>query len=236
LHVLETVTSSEKSLRLQLQLDGFAVIPELIDTEECSMLAARLDELQATGAGSRTLLELNWCRVLAGKLHHNVTIDAVLPSGAVAIQCNYFDKSPGKNWLVALHQDLSVPVQGRVASAACSGWSEKEGQIYVQPPAAVLEQFLAVRIHVDPCSTESGALRVVPGSHRAGRLNAPQVEKLREERGETVVPVLRGGALLMRPLLLHASSKSSAIRPRRVLHFVFGPPRPSEGLTWRHAV
>jgi Phytanoyl-CoA dioxygenase (PhyH) len=236
LQVLEPVTISEETLRVQLELDGFAVIPELIDDEECSTLAARLDELQTAAPGSRIFLELDWCRALAGKLRHSAAIDEVLPSDAVAIQCNYFDKSSGKNWLAALHQDLSVPVQNRAASAACSGWSEKEGQIYVQPPSAALEQLLAVRIHVDPCPTESGALRVVPGSHRAGRLNGAQAEKLRAQRGETVVPVLRGGALLMRPLLLHASSKSSAVRPRRVLHFVFGPTQLPEGLAWRYTV
>jgi hypothetical protein len=46
------------------------------------------------------------------------------------------------------------------------------------------------------------------------------------------VSVPRGGAMLMRPLLLHASSKAAADIPRRVLHFVFGPAQLPEGLRW----
>jgi hypothetical protein len=40
----------------------------------------------------------------------------------------------------------------------------------------------------------------------------------------------------MRPLLLHASSKATSPVPRRVLHFVFGPPTLPLGLEWRWAV
>ena len=46
------------------------------------------------------------------------------------------------------------------------------------------------------------------------------------------VPTKRGDALLMRPLVLHASSKSSGSSLRRVLHFVFGPEVLPYGLAW----
>jgi len=141
-----------------------------------------------------------------------------------------------KSWLVALHQDLSISVKARVDGPECSGWSEKEGQVYVQPPVSVLEQLVAVRVHLDECSIESGALRVVPKSHVEGRLNKEQAEALRSQNGEVVVSVVRGGVLVMRPLLLHASSKATSLNPRRVLHFVFGPPALPLGLVWRWAV
>jgi ectoine hydroxylase-related dioxygenase (phytanoyl-CoA dioxygenase family) len=118
----------------------------------------------------------------------------------------------------------------------CSGWSEKEGRVYVQPPISVLEQLVAIRAHLDDCSEESGALRVVPKSHLEGRLNREQAEVLRSQNGEVVAPVRRGGVLVMRPLLLHASSKATSLTPRRVLHFVFGPPSLPLGLVWRWAV
>lgn len=74
--------------------------------------------------------------------------------------------------------------------------------------------------------------RVVPGSHRLGRLIPAQASLVREIRGDCPVPVAAGGVMLMRPLLLHASSKASIDSPRRVLHFVFGPPTLAEGLNW----
>jgi ectoine hydroxylase-related dioxygenase (phytanoyl-CoA dioxygenase family) len=190
----------------------------------------------ASGAGSRRLLDEAWCAHLAGALRGDARIRSLLPRNAVAVQCTLFDKSPTKNWLVTLHQDLSIPVSSRVDSPECSGWSEKEGQLYVQPPVSVLERLVAVRVHLDDCPAESGALRVVPHSHTEGRIDPTQAEALRQQQGETVVPIAQGGVLVIRPLILHASSKATSQTPRRVLHFVFGPPKLPLGLEWRWAV
>jgi hypothetical protein len=46
----------------------------------------------------------------------------------------------------------------------------------------------------------AGKLCVVLGSHAFGRLDRVRTEGLRKERGEIVVPVARGGALVMRPM------------------------------------
>jgi ectoine hydroxylase-related dioxygenase (phytanoyl-CoA dioxygenase family) len=91
---------------------------------------------------------------------------------------------------------------------------------------------LAVRIHLDGCDAGNGALRVVPGSHRLGRLTPAAALNVRAGQSEALVAVPRGGAMLMKPLLLHASSKASADNPRRVLHFVFGPAKLPGHLRW----
>lgn len=220
----------------RLAADGFAVVPGAIDDAKCDLLASYLHSFEPIGAGSRTLLRQHWCVELAGDLRRHPIIGNLLPHDAVAVQCTLFDKSPGKNWLVSLHQDLSVPVKSRVESAECSGWSEKEGQVYVQPPVDVLEQIVAVRVHVDPCPPQSAPLRLVPGSHAFGRPDMARTDELRKALGELVVPMPRGGALLMRPMILHASPKASHPRPRRVLHFVFAPAHLPLGLAWQWAV
>src|SRR5260221_14552741 len=126
-------------------------------------------------------------------------------------------------WLVAPHQDLSIPVRAGVVHQSLGAWSEKEGELYVQPPVELLNTLLAVRIHVDDCRRENGPLRVVPGSHRHGKLRAATAVELRSDRGEEVCVAKSGDALLMRPLLLHASSKAQSPSRRRVLHVLFGP-------------
>jgi hypothetical protein len=160
----------------------------------------------------------------------------ILAPAAVAVQCTLFEKSPGNNWLVCLHQDLSIPVQERVVDTELRGWSTKEGALFVQPPVSVLESLVALRVHLDDCGPESGALRLVPASHRFGRLDAKRAAALRDECGEVTAEVKRGGVLAMRPLLLHASSKAVVPSFRRVLHFVFGPPALPRGLHWALAV
>jgi Phytanoyl-CoA dioxygenase (PhyH) len=220
----------------QFKKDGYFVIPSVIDAVLNRRLGAFVGGLANGGAGSRRVLDEAWCTHLAGALRGDARVRSLLPRNAVAVQCTLFDKSPTKNWLVALHQDLSIPVRDRVDGPECSGWSEKEGQLYVQPPVKVLEQLVAVRVHIDDCTVESGALRVVPKSHSEGRLSKEQAEALRSQYGETLVPVGRGGALVIQPMLLHASSKATSLASRRVLHFVFGPPSLPLGLEWRWAV
>ena len=220
----------------EFERQGFVVVPDLIDNATCAEVACTLEKRHLAGAGTRKLLDEPWCVALATELKRSSALRPLLPQDSVATQCTLFEKSPKSNWLVALHQDLSIPVKSRVASFACSGWSEKEGALFVQPPTELLEQLVAVRLHIDPCPPQSGPLRVVPGSHRFGRLLQTQYQAIRMQFGERLVPASRRAALLLRPLLLHASSKLEGGSSRRILHFLFGPQTLPEGLTWQHAI
>jgi ectoine hydroxylase-related dioxygenase (phytanoyl-CoA dioxygenase family) len=213
----------------QLSDAGYSVMPELIGHDDICDL---IHNLPVSGAGMRRILDTPWCATLAGRIARDQRISGVLPESPVAVQCTLFSKSTEANWLVPLHQDLSIPVAERVNSEQCSGWSEKEGELFMQPPVCVLEQLLTIRLHLEDCDEQNGALRVVPGSHRLGRLNSSESHQERAQQGTVVVSVPSGGAMLMRPLLLHASSKANVDRPRRVLHFVFGPQHLPAGLRW----
>lgn len=162
-------------------------------------------------------------------------LSVLLGGSRTAIQCTYFAKVASRNWLVALHQDLSIPVAERVADAPCKAWSEKEGGWFCQPPTEFLTQLVAVRVHLDDSTDANGPLRIVPGSHRLGRIAAPEVAQHRRNLGEVACVAPRRGAVAMRPLVLHASSKSISNAPRRVLHYVFGPAELPWGLKWRNA-
>jgi ectoine hydroxylase-related dioxygenase (phytanoyl-CoA dioxygenase family) len=91
---------------------------------------------------------------------------------------------------------------------------------------------LTVRLHLDPCGPDNGPLRVLPGTHRCGRLNAGAIQALREEVPEVVCAVGAGDAVLMRPLLLHASSAAQAPSRRRVLHIEWANRSLPGGLEW----
>lgn len=216
--------------------DGYLITSPLLSEHECRRLEANLASVAISMAGRRSLLETDWCCSLAGKLKNHPSLSCFLPRDSVAVQCTLFEKSVERNWLVSLHQDLSIPVAERVDHLALTGWSEKEGGIFVQPPPAVLQEIVAVRLHVDECSSNDGPLKVVPGSHTHGRTNQETALALRDSLGEVVCPVARGGALLMSPLLLHSSSKASGHSRRRVLHFLFAPGLLPFGLRWRNAV
>lgn len=227
------------SLQAGFSSRGFVLLPDLLTDSECADLADRAAPLgRVAGAraghsgGTRCLLASPWCAALAQRLRAHPALSALLPTQGVAVQCTYFEKTTAHNWLVPLHQDLSIPVATRLDNPGLQGWAEKEGGLFVQPPPEVLAEMVAVRLHLDTCQAQDGPLRVVPGTHLQGVLPPDQARALRDSTGEVICTAAVGTALVMRPLLLHASSKSTGGSRRRVLHFVFGPPSLPLGLHW----
>ena len=108
---------------MQLATDGFTLVRSLLSDAECEDVARSLGAADTRGAGSRRLLDEAWCVDLAGKVMAHPDVRKALPARARAVQCTFFEKSVAKNWLVPIHQDLSIPVSGRVDHAALSGWS-----------------------------------------------------------------------------------------------------------------
>ena len=210
---------------------GYALLPALLQTGPLDEIARSLEPWLQDAVGSRNLLAHPQCRDMAAQLKTQLVEAGLLDGASIAVQCTLFDKTADRNWLVALHQDTSIPASVSPPDAAMPV-AIKEGEPYVQPPVAVLESLLAVRVHLDDCGIDAGPLRVVPGSHRAGRLGDPEAQAMRESRGEVTCIAARGDALAMRPLLLHASSRARTPVRRRVLHFLFGPQRLPHGLVW----
>ena len=209
----------------RLDRDGFVLVPGALGMADVERLRALIDSSAVEGPGLRTLLREPWCRELARRLTERSEIGGLLAAGVVPWQATLFEKSIDKNWLVPLHRDLSVPVARRVDHPALKGWSEKDGLWFVQPPEDFLRRMTAVRVHLDPCGELDGALRVVPGSHRSP---SPAADRLPEPGAAEVAAAIgvnaaAGDALVLSPLLLHASSKGAGPGRRRVLHLLYGP-------------
>lgn len=216
--------------------DGFALVPRVLTAVECQAVADHTAPAAGASGGTRTVLSQPWCASLANRILWHPELARFLAADMVAVQCTYFEKSIARNWLVPIHQDLIIPVAERVPEATLRAWSEKEGELFVHAPANILEKMVAVRIHLDRCSSKDGPLRVVPGSHVYGRLDSESTAAASQVGHEVTCTAQRGDALVMRPLILHASSKSSGTSGRRVLHFLFGPLVLPHGLRWRHSL
>lgn len=215
---------------------GFLLLPDLVAPKRRLRLAAELSALPPGAAGQRELLEQPWCQRLAHELKGVPALQPLLPAGHVAVQCTLFEKSPDRNWLVALHQDLAIPVADQVKHPSLTAWSIKAGRHFVLAPASLLSRLIALRLHLDDATQADGGLRFVPGSHADGVLDDAATRRWCESAGEQAVDAYAGDLLLMRPLVLHASSKASAQGRRRVLHLLFGPRELPYGLRWRTAV
>jgi hypothetical protein len=211
---------------------GAELIQRAFDQTAALDLVNHLNELPAGAAGTRNLLCHGWCEELLARLRGHPKVVALLPANHAAVQCTLFEKSVDRNWLVPLHQDLSIPVASRVSGKHLNGWSKKEGVWYVQAPLDVLAHLVALRIHVDPCPEDAGPLRVVPGSHHLGRIAEADAAKVRDQFGERTVTAQVGDVLAISPLVLHASSKATGSSRRRVIHVLFGPRDLPLGLQW----
>jgi ectoine hydroxylase-related dioxygenase (phytanoyl-CoA dioxygenase family) len=128
---------------------------------------------------------------------------------------------------------VTIAVTDRIDIDGYGPWSMKQDVLHVQPPANVLENMLSVQLHLDDCPKSNGALRVIPKSHEDGKLSQQQIETKSSQREAVTCEVLRGGALLMRPLLIHASSAAENPNHRRVIHFDYANIALDGGLRWR---
>ena len=218
--------------------DGFAIIPDAISSATVTeLLGALPPSFDGEGRGGlRNLFEIPAIAKAARGSAVRDTARAILGPDCFAVRALLFDKTPTTNWKVTWHQDLTIAVAERRELPGFGPWSMKAGVVHVQPPQDILERMLAVRLHLDPCGPDNGPVRVLPGSHRSGKLSADAIEALRGKIKSVDCLVPRGGLLVMRPLLLHASSPATVPGHRRVVHVEFATRALVNGLAWRWQV
>ena len=175
----------------------------------------------AAKAGTRHVLSLTVVRALAEDRRLLALAEQFLGPGAIPFRATLFDKSQAANWLVVWHQDTALPLARRVERVEWGPWSTKAGILYAHAPAWALERVVALRVHLDDSTATNGPLRVLPHTHSDGVLDDAAIDRrAREGSGrECIAPA--GGVVAIRPLAVHASSKSTDTRPRRVLHIEY---------------
>jgi ectoine hydroxylase-related dioxygenase (phytanoyl-CoA dioxygenase family) len=230
-----------RSIHDEVEQCGFAIRDAVLSESEVQELLAAMDQVNSAGSvrkrsgifAVRNLLDVSSdVQILACSPVVRELVAPVLGSECFPVRGILFDKIPGANWKVPWHQDVTIAVQDRIEIDGFGPWSIKADLLHVQPPAVVLENMLSVRLHLDACGEENGALRVIPGSHRHGRIPEDKIPSVRHDIPEKVCAVGVGGALLMRPLLLHASSASRAPEHRRVIHLDFAAVQLPLGMNW----
>jgi ectoine hydroxylase-related dioxygenase (phytanoyl-CoA dioxygenase family) len=142
----------------------------------------------------------------------------------------YFDKPEKSNWFVGYHQDLTISVNQKIEIENYENWTTKQNQFAVQPPKEILEQNFTIRIHIDKTTKENGALKVLNKSHEKGIVRAENIEV--EKEIETICEVEKGGIMIMKPLLFHASNKTTNNERRRVIHIEFSNQKLPNELEW----
>ena len=229
------------NLREEVVENGFAIRENILSAAEIARLLQSLAQIDRPSSlqrrnsvyAVRNLLDASPAiRELANSAAIRTLVEPILGPKAFPVRGILFDKIADANWKVPWHQDVTIAVQERIETEGFGPWSIKADVLHVQPPARILENMLSVRLHLDRCHAENGALRVIPGSHRQSRIPEDQIPAIREQSPEFVCESGVGGALLIRPLLLHASSPSQLPGHRRVIHLDFAAATLPNGLLW----
>src|SRR5215471_9200943 len=216
--------------------DGVEIICDLLSTRECDELIEAIAALSPSRsrrpAGLRNLLrDCPAVAALAARENMCGLVAARLSGDVFPVRALFFDKTEAANWSMPWHQDTFIAVAEKIDTPGFGPWSSKSGVLHVQPPREILENMAAIRFHLDDCDAGNGALKISRGSHLHGILSDAEVDRWKQI-GVMVCEVPRGGGLLMRPLVLHASSAATQPRHRRVIHIEYASGNLPNGLRW----
>ena len=231
-NVILSDADTTNAFKKRVEEDGFADVPACLDEATVELLSKQFDD---TRHPERNLLSVPIVRTLAISRPVREIMEAVLGPECFAVRGIFFNKTRRSNWKVVWHQDLTIAVRERANVSGFGPWTMKAGILHVQPPPEVMSGLLAIRLHLDESGIDNGPLRVIAGSHRHGRLSAEQIGNWDKE-GSVTCTVPKGGALVMRPLLLHASSSCALPKSRRVIHLEFAAAELPHGLDWHDRV
>lgn len=226
--------------KIELEKNGFSIANELYSDAEITKILSCIESAEQNGNSFLKTKDLFAIRQLFKNVPEltDLVFNAKLieliaelsESNYFLTKAIYFDKPPESNWFVAYHQDLSISVDKKAELENYTNWTFKKGQYGVQPPIEILEDTITIRIHLDDTNRENGALKVIPKSHLSGIIRNDSDKW--NIGNEVICDVRKGGAMLMKPLTLHASSRTTNGKQRRVIHLELNKHKLTEPLEW----
>ncbi|HEU6448735.1 MAG TPA: phytanoyl-CoA dioxygenase family protein [Verrucomicrobiae bacterium] len=220
--------------------NGFQIFHSVFSWKQCDSLSLELSKqflnqqksTKSKIGGVRNLLKNSSVEAIATSSQLISVLEKITGEKLFPVRAIFFDKTVESNWMVPWHQDLAIAVAEKIETPDFAGWSIKDEVLHVHPPQQILEKMVTVRLHLDNCDVQNGALKVISGSHQNGKLNANQIADLTRTKDVVICEVPKGGMVLMRPLLLHSSSPSENPSHRRVLHIEYAADELPNGLKW----
>ncbi len=224
----------------QILNDGFTIVDDIYTADEIGQIIKLIDETDQSNISFRNagglfairrfLYQIPKAKDILFNSKLKQLIANTFGNEFFIMKAIYFDKPEQSNWFVSRHQDLTIAVKNKVDVNGYGSWTKKEQNYAVQPPANILKDNFTIRIHLDNTDENNGALRVIPGSHLLGIYRPETINQ--ETVIEKIAKVKQGGMMMMRPLLMHASSRTTSNSRRRVIHLEFSRSVLPNGLEW----
>lgn len=219
---------------------GFSVIHKVFSDQEVDEIISVLNTIDTSRENFRKSEDLFAIRQFLKEIpeikdlifNDNIKriIREIFGEKYIVVKSIYFDKPETSNWYVAYHQDLTISVDKKLELPNFGPWTTKQNQFAVQPPLNILENIYTIRIHLDDTDENNGALKVVPRSHAKGIYRPETIDWTVET--EEICKVEKGGIMLMKPLILHGSNRTTNGKKRRVIHIEFSDIALPKQLSW----
>ncbi len=216
---------------VELENKGFLIIESVLCDKTISHLIKSLSKLKSLNGvskkkdsiyGVRNLLHSSpEIKKFAESEKVREIVENFIGKDAKPVRAIYFDKTADANWKVPWHQDLTISVEAKRETEGFSAWTLKAEIQHVQPTVEILENILTLRFHLDDADESNGALKVLEGTHKNGRLTADKIKELKCKAKTFLCEASKGDVLIMKPLLVHSSSAGSNPQNRRVIHIDF---------------
>lgn len=223
---------------------GFTVINDIFSDQEIENIAALIQNIDSSNDTFRRSQDLFAIRQFLKEIPEvtnfifndriKTIIKEIFGEKYFSVKSIYFDKPEKSNWYVAYHQDLTISVDRKIDVPNFGPWTTKQNQFAVQPPLNILENVYTIRIHLDDTDEDNGALKIVPKSHAKG-IYRPETIDWKVE-SEEICKVEKGGVMIMKPLLLHGSNRTTNGKKRRVIHIEFSDMELPQELQWSERI
>jgi len=224
----------------ELLKNGFTTINDIYSIDEVEQILATIDNVDKTNETFRKSQDLFAIRQFLNEVPESLkyifndklkaTIRHIFGDNFFVVKSIYFDKPETSNWYVSYHQDLTISVDKKLDLNGFGPWTVKQNQFAVQPPLDILENIFTIRIHLDKTNENNGALKVISGSHLKNIYRPETIDWTIES--ETICNVDKGGVMVMKPLLLHSSNRTTNNQKRRVIHIEFSNKELPTDLKW----
>jgi len=213
--------NSLKSHKENLFENGFSITKPIFSSNEIEQLLELIGDSDKSYAKRQLINKSPKIKdVIFNNYNFNKLYQSICDSSYFLSKAIYFNKPKMSNWFVNYHQDISISALKKVSVDGFTKWTNKDGQLGVIPPQDVLENTITFRLHLDNTDETNGALKIIKGSHKNGFIRIDENFK-RSDLKEELCKVEKGAIMLMQPLLLHASDKSTSEHDRRVIHLEF---------------
>lgn len=227
----------------EIETEGFAIIEKVYDENEIEKLITIIENVTGNKTEKSTFRKSDDLFAIR-QFHKEIpeSLNYIFNQNLIDIiksnfgedyfitKSIYFDKPEKSNWFVSYHQDLTISVDKKMDTENFENWTNKQNQFAVQPPREILENIFTIRIHLDKTTKENGALKVLNKSHKKGIYRTENVDI--ENEIETICEIDKGGIMIMKPLLFHASNKTTNNERRRVIHIEFSNQNLPNQLKW----